>query len=218
LLVFVSTQAVPHAVSPPAQAHAPAVQACIAPHAFMQAPQFCASVCVSTQELPQSVPAAHAHLPATQLWPAPHTLPQLPQFCAELVVSRQVPPQELCPAGHGAAHLPAWHVVPFVHAVEQLPQWALSVWRLVQALPHAVCPAEHVPETMPAAPPLALPPVLVLIIAVAPPLPPCAPVAVSSDEPTVPVHAATNAAATSTSRRARHDHPRAPALGPADLT
>ena len=102
-----STQAVPHAVCPFEQAQAPAVQVCVEPHAFMHAPQFCASVCVLTQAVPHKLPLAHAHLPAVQVCPAPQALPQAPQFCAEVLVSRQAPPQEVSPDAHGAAHLPA---------------------------------------------------------------------------------------------------------------
>ena len=84
-------------------AHTPAAHVCIAPHAFAQAPQFCASVCTSTQLVPQSVPPfGQAHLPATHVWSASHALPQPPQFAADVLVSTHAPPHEVRPLAQGA--------------------------------------------------------------------------------------------------------------------
>ena len=89
---------------------APFTQACPAPHAVPQAPQFWKLICVSTHWLPQAVvPVGHAHLPAMQLRPLPHLVPHVPQFCESLEVSTQLWPHRVSDGAQPAVHVPALH-------------------------------------------------------------------------------------------------------------
>jgi hypothetical protein len=65
------------------QAHTPPPQVSPAVQALPQPPQFCGSVCSSTQLVPQIVLGAGQvmQLPLTQLWAITQATPQAPQFC-----------------------------------------------------------------------------------------------------------------------------------------
>ena len=108
-----SAQPLAHAISPPAQLHAPSTQVVPLPHAVPQAPQSWSSEVTSTQPPLQSVrPVGH---PPVVHMPSAHTLPdgqatlQPPQLSGSLVSSRHAPLQSVSPAPHDAAQAPAEH-------------------------------------------------------------------------------------------------------------
>jgi len=83
LLVWVSTQAVPHMTVPAGQVvtHPRGLHSCSAPHTLPQAPQLARSVVMSTQTPPHRVwPVGQAHLPPPQTVPPTQAVPQAPQF------------------------------------------------------------------------------------------------------------------------------------------
>jgi hypothetical protein len=75
--------------------HFPSAQVADEGHAIPHAPQFAASVDVSTHDVPHDTrPIAHAasHAPAEHASPASHTWPHEPQFFASFVKSTQALP------------------------------------------------------------------------------------------------------------------------------
>jgi hypothetical protein len=85
------------------QVHAPPLHV-PSPQSAPQAPQFLASVCVSTHLLPHATwPAGHWQTPAWQLPPVGQMLLPLahaPQWTASVRRSKQLPSQLVCPEGH----------------------------------------------------------------------------------------------------------------------
>jgi len=65
-----------------------------------QNPQLEESVCVSTQLLPQGIPAAQVapHTEPEQNSPCPHALLHMPQWAPLVVTSTHTPPQSRCVA------------------------------------------------------------------------------------------------------------------------
>ncbi len=101
--VVVLTHAVPHAVCPAAQTHAPAVHVAPDGHTRPQAPQFMLLDCTSMHmPLHSAWPAAHTHAPAVHVAPVGHALPHAPQFMVFVCVFTHVDgvPQAVCIAGH----------------------------------------------------------------------------------------------------------------------
>jgi hypothetical protein len=131
-------------------AHVPAEQAsCASGQACPQPPtpaQFCGSLCVSVQTVPQSsgfVPP-HAHTPATQVEPglfAVQLVPHVPHAPASVWRFRQrgtSASQRSSPAGHW--HRPPEHVAPAPQRTPHAPQLLASVWYVAgstHAPPHS---------------------------------------------------------------------------------
>jgi len=100
-LEVVSTQSLPHWVSPLAQPdwQDPSEQTVPVAQARSQDPQWVALDRVSTQTPPQlEKPAWQAQAPATQDEPAPQTTPQAPQLVASVLPSTQPSAQDSSPA------------------------------------------------------------------------------------------------------------------------
>ena len=113
--------------------HEPLMHVEPAEQTLAHAPQFCSSVCRSTQAVSQrfGVGAVQVipHMPATQLaLPIPavgpgQTLPQVPQLFTSASTLRQTPLQQVWPAKQALPHA---------------PQFASSVCRSTQAVPQSV--------------------------------------------------------------------------------
>ena len=106
-----------HACSLGGHAHAPATHACPLGHALPQPPQFAASDCAPTHDVPHLVrPGAQAawHVPFEHTRPASHAWPHDPQLAASASASTHAPLQLVWPFGHVAAggtpHTPERHV------------------------------------------------------------------------------------------------------------
>jgi hypothetical protein len=112
--VHVLLQILSHVAEHP---HAPFLQTLsVTVQALPQLPQFCLSVCTSTQESPHDGhPSGQRHTPLSQMLPgAVQTLPQLPQFSRSLRKSAQVWPHNCEPCGQqapvpGTQYSPGWH-------------------------------------------------------------------------------------------------------------
>jgi hypothetical protein len=143
LLVFVSTQDVPHCVSDPQpDEHTPALQTCPVAHMCPQVPQLLASEEVGTHApLHTVVPAGQVHWPPLHDAPIGHALPQSPQFFASDMVSTQAPPQLNKPPEQ--TQRPLEQVVPAPHTVVHVPQCSALVWLSTHEVPHAMSPPGH---------------------------------------------------------------------------
>jgi hypothetical protein len=132
---------------------------------FPHAPQFLASICVSTQPAPHGsypvaqsnaqLAAVHVAVPCTGLG---HVVSQLPQWLAELEMSRQALPQLLRPAAQLALHAPFEHTRPAAQAWLHAPQFAgslvVSMHWSAQLVRGAAQLSEHLPATQFALPPV----------------------------------------------------------------
>jgi hypothetical protein len=119
-------------------------------HTVPQAPQWLASVAVSTQDALHTVSPAmqvSRHIPRSQSCPLGHALSQPPQWALSLWRSRQAPPHSVCPVGHTRRQLPATQLRPAPQALPQAPQWLASMRGSTQAVdipsPHATRGAAH---------------------------------------------------------------------------
>jgi hypothetical protein len=94
---------------------------------FPQAPQFLASVVVSTQVDPQAVrPDGQRHIPPAQLVPLTmQAFPQAPQLPLSVCRSTHRFPQGDIPIEQ--VHVPPTHAAPIGHTVPQAPQLVVEL-------------------------------------------------------------------------------------------
>lgn len=149
-----STHLPPQLVVPEPQApHLPCKQLWPPGQALAQAPQFFASLLVSTHEPPQSVAPAEqldAHLPAEQTSPLAQALPQAPQFFGSTSVTTHTPPHSVVPAPHCEAQAPSEQTSPVAHALPQAPQFLGSRLGSTHFPPHASVPVPQPSAQLPA--------------------------------------------------------------------
>ena len=99
-------QAVPHAVWPAAQVHAPAMQVWVAVQTLPQAPQLFRSVATVAQVEPHRccpVEQGAAHTPAAQRRLPAHARPHIPQLLLSERTSVQTGPQRTLGAGQNGS-------------------------------------------------------------------------------------------------------------------
>jgi hypothetical protein len=113
------------------------VQAALVGQTVSHVPQFCSSVCRSTQAVPQTDwPAGHSQFPAVQVAPVAQGTPQAPQFCSSVARFTHAVPQ-VSGSATGQVQLPVAHTSfvsgqAFPHAAASAPQFAGSFWTSLQ--------------------------------------------------------------------------------------
>jgi len=132
-------------------AQAPSRQACVPVQAAPQAPQFCASCCVSVQTLLHWAMGQGAQRESLHTSVPAQATPQPPQFRGSLTKVAQAsaspasaPPHVVWPAAHTTWHAPetqaALPPAGTAQAFPQLPQLARSVAGVTQTVPQASWP------------------------------------------------------------------------------
>ena len=152
LLVCRSTHALPHVVSPVAQApvHSPDEQSWLPVQALPHVPQSSGLVERLTHTPLQLVsPAGQAHIPLKQLWPLAQVVPHAPQLLSSLAVLTHAPLQLLSPVAQVVAQWLREQTIPPPHAVPQAPQLAGSELMSTHALLQLVVPPRHPLQTPP---------------------------------------------------------------------
>ncbi len=142
--LVVSAQVLPHLVSPLPQEQDPATQV-PPPHETSQAPQWPASVALSTQTPKQTsvLPTGQTHLLAVQVAPTGHLLKQAPQLSKSLVLSVQTTPH-MSGLATGQVQTPLAQLAPVGHFLAQAPQLFTSVDTSVQPIPgQRIIPVPH---------------------------------------------------------------------------
>jgi hypothetical protein len=121
----VSTHLPEHRV-PVAHAHALLLQIIPIAHAWLQPPQFIASLVVLTHEVPQrAVPVGHAvamQVPPVHTWPVEQRWLHAPQLAPSVIRFTQAPAHGVVPFAQTCIHDPFVHVWPVGQACVQVPQ------------------------------------------------------------------------------------------------
>jgi hypothetical protein len=121
------------------------MQALLAPHALLHAPQFDGSVWRSAQTVPHSfVGAPHPQTPAPHGTPLGQIVPHAPQLFASVRASTHVPPQKVKPGGQ--PHTPSSQMRPRPQMLWHTPQLPLSVEGSMHAPAHERRPEPHPPS------------------------------------------------------------------------